>query len=269
MQNIQRHTINGYSLPYVLEGPDDAPVLTFAHALSLNLRSWAPQIDAFKDRYRVLCYDIRGHAGTDPDGPPVSMEDLAGDVVALLDHLDIARTHFIGSSLGGMVGFPLALDHAGRLNSLTLLATQGVLPEERAQAQRKNIAAMRADPDGAAARADVTLTRLLREGFERDNPENYAALRDMVVENIAEGYERGCEAIIAMNYDDRLGEIGVPTLVVAGAKDVSTTPERMAVYRDEIAGARFRLVEGAGHFPNFEEPKAFNAILGDFLSEVT
>ncbi|NKB58067.1 MAG: alpha/beta fold hydrolase [Alphaproteobacteria bacterium] len=260
--------INGVTLTYSLDGPADAPVLTLAHALSLDMRSWAPQIAFFRNRYRVLCFNLRGHAQTDVDGAPFSIEDLAGDVIGLLDHLNIDRTHFAGSSLGGMAGFALALDHPDRLASLTLLATQGVLPKERAQIQRENIAKMHADERGLALQVDAMLERLNRDGYRTDAPEGYAQLRDMATGGTVEGYERACVAIAAMNYDDRLGDIAAPTLVAAGSKDASTTPERMAIYGSDIPNARMSIIEGAAHFPNFDSPDAFNAVLDEFLTNL-
>jgi pimeloyl-ACP methyl ester carboxylesterase len=88
----------------------------------------------------------------------------------------------------------------------------------------------------------------------------------MAVCGTVEGYARACAAIAAMNYDDRLSDIAAPTLVVAGALDVSTTPERMAIYRDQIPGARMEIIANAAHFPNFDEPDAFNAVLEGFLA---
>jgi pimeloyl-ACP methyl ester carboxylesterase len=184
----------------------------------------------------------------------------------LLDHLGIARTHFVGSSLGGMVGYALALDHADRLDSVTFAATQGVLPTERAEIQKKNIAAMNASERGLELQVDAMLERLNRDGYRTENPDGYAKQREMAVCGTVDGYARCCAAIAAMSYDDKLERIATPTLVVAGSVDKSTSPERMAMYGDRIAGARMKIIENAAHFPNVDEPDAFNAILDGFLS---
>ena len=260
------HRINGIDQRFAFDGPDDAPVIAFAHALSLDMRSWDPQVDHFRDRYRVLRHDLRGHSHIDEDGAPFSIEDLADDVVGLLDHLGVARTHFVGSSLGGMVGFALALDHADRLDSVTFLATQGVLPAERAEIQKKNIALMNADPRGLELQVDAMLERLNRSGYREADPQGYVRQREMAVCGTVEGYARCCAAIAAMNYDGKLERITVPTLVVAGSLDKSTSPERMAMYGERIPDARMEIIENAAHFPNIDEPDAFNAVLDAFLS---
>jgi 3-oxoadipate enol-lactonase len=263
-------TINGVPINFTLDGTTGAPLITFAHALSLNLRSFDDQIDAFKDQYRVLRLDLRGHGKTDKDGGSFSMEDLADDVVGLWDHIGVEKSHFVGSSLGAMVGLALALDHADRLSSLTFMASQGALPPERIGASRANIAAMRASDATAqttmADEADALMNRLLFDHDESTNPARFTLLRQILGDTTLFGQARAYEAILAMNYDNRLDEICTPTLVLAGAQDNSTTPERMQMYKDGITGAQMELLQDAGHFPNLEQPNAFNATLKTFLN---
>ena len=263
-------TINGVPINFTLDGTTGAPLITFAHALSLNLRSFDDQIDAFKDQYRVLRLDLRGHGKTDKDGGSFSMEDLADDVVGLWDHIGVEKSHFVGSSLGAMVGLALALDHADRLSSLTFMASQGALPLERIGASRANIAAMRASDATAqttmADEADALMNRLLFDHDESTNPARFTLLRQILGDTTLFGQARAYEAILAMNYDNRLDEICTPTLVLAGAQDNSTTPERMQMYKDGITGAQMELLQDAGHFPNLEQPNAFNATLKTFLN---
>lgn len=263
-------TINGVPINFTLDGTTGAPLITFAHALSLNLRSFDDQIDAFKDQYRVLRLDLRGHGKTDKDGGSFSMEDLADDVVGLWDHIGVEKSHFVGSSLGAMVGLALALDHADRLSSLTFMASQGALPPERIGASRANIAAMRASDATSqttmADEADALMDRLLFDHNESTNPARFTLLRQILGDTTLFGQARAYEAILAMNYDNRLDEICTPTLVLAGAQDNSTTPERMQMYKDGITGAQMELLQDAGHFPNLEQPNAFNATLKTFLN---
>lgn len=263
-------TINGVPINFTLDGPTGAPLITFAHALSLNLRSFDNQIDAFKDQYQVLRLDLRGHGKTDRDGGSFSMEDLADDVVGLWDHIGVEKSHFVGSSLGAMVGLALAFDHADRLSSLTFMASQGALPPERIGASRANIAAMRASDATAqttmANEADALMDRLLFDHDESTNPARFTLLRQILGDTTLFGQARAYEAILAMNYDNRLDEIYTPTLVLAGAQDNSTTPERMQMYKDGITGAQMELLQDAGHFPNLEQPNAFNATLKTFLN---
>jgi 3-oxoadipate enol-lactonase len=266
----ETQVINGVPLHFTVDGPEDAPALTFAHALSLDLRGFDSQVPAFREAYRVVRLDLRGHGLSDQGGGAFSMEDMAQDVIGLLDHLGIGRTHFVGSSLGAMVGFALAFDHGERLSSLTFMASQGALPEARIPIARDNIAAMRAS--GAtvdttmADEADALMNRLLHDPDDSTHPARNALLRQILGTTTLFGQARAYEAILAMNYDNRIGEIHTPTLVLAGAQDSSTTPERMQMYKDGIAGARMELLQNAGHFPNLEQPDAFNDVLRRFLN---
>ncbi len=248
---------------YTLDGPDGAPVITLGHAQGFNLESWSDQVAALRDSYRVLTLDFRGHGETGVAPAPYRIEDLAGNVIGLLDALDIERTHYAGASLGGMAGFALALDHADRIASVSFVTTQGVLPEASIERQRAATAIMRRD--GMAAQADTVLHRYLRPGYQEEEPERYAALRQQFADMPVEGYAMAGEAIFAMRFDDRLGDIAVPTMVIAGEQDSATTPDRMTLYRDRIAGARMAIVENAGHMPYVEQADAFTAVLRDFL----
>ncbi len=271
--NNETRNINGVQVQFTVDGPEDAPVLTFAHALSLDLRSFDPQVPALRNHYRVIRLDLRGHGGTDQGGGAFTIEDLVDDVVGLLDHFGVEKTHFVGSSLGAMVGFALAFDHADRLSSLTFMASQGALPPERIAPARESIAAMRASGATAdttmAAQADALIQRLVHEPDEAAHPARFSLLRQILGTTTLLGQARAYEAILAMNYDNRLDEISTPTLILAGADDTSTTPARMQMYKDGIAGARMELLPGAGHFPNFEQPDAVNKVLQTFLSELS
>ena len=262
--------INGVDVHVAVDGPENAPALTFAHALSLDLRSFGPQVAAFRDKYKVVRLDLRGHGKSDVGGGPFSIEDLAGDVAGVLDRLRIKRTHFVGSSLGAMAGMALAFNHRDRLSSLTFMASQGTLPPERIVTARESLAKRRAsDATPKTTFADQTesmLARLLGDIDEATATETFALLRQILGETTLFGQARAYEAIFGMNYDTRLTEITTPTLVLAGAADSSTPPERMQIYADGIAGARMVILEKAGHFPNVETPEAFNSALIAFLN---
>ena len=114
---------NGISIGYDLDGPADAPVITMSHSLAANRDMWWLQTDALKQNYRVLRYDTRGHGETSVTQGPYSIALLVDDVVALLDTIGIGKTHFVGLSMGGMIGQLLAANHPGKLHSVTLCAT--------------------------------------------------------------------------------------------------------------------------------------------------
>src|SRR4051794_41829184 len=109
------------SVPYQLDGPADAPVVVLSNSIGSTSAMWEPQVPALAERFRVVRYETRGHAGAPvPDGP-YTLDDLGGDVVALLDRLGVERAHFAGLSLGGMTGMVPRGEAPRRLVRLALL----------------------------------------------------------------------------------------------------------------------------------------------------
>ena len=123
-------TVNGISVNYTLEGPASGSVITMSNSLASNLSMWEPQMPVLTSRYRVLRYDTRGHGGTDATAGPYSLDELSEDVRALLQALGITRTHFIGLSMGGMIGQIMALKYPQMLQSLVLCDTMSRVPTE-------------------------------------------------------------------------------------------------------------------------------------------
>ena len=118
-----------------------------------------------------------------------------------------------------------------------------------------------------ASQADATIERLMHNPADDGHAARTQLMRDILGDTTLFGQARAYEAILDMNYDNRLAEIRTPTLIVAGAKDSSTPPSRMQMYADGIAGARMEIIEAAGHFPNIDQPGAFNAVLDGFIHE--
>jgi 3-oxoadipate enol-lactonase / 4-carboxymuconolactone decarboxylase len=246
------------ALHHVLEGPADAPVLAFGSSLGTTLAMWDDQAAALAVRFQVLRFDHRGHGGSPVPPGPYTVEEMAGDVVALLDRLGIERASYCGLSLGGMVGMRLALEHPDRVERLVLCSTSAHLapPEmwtERAAAVREH----GLEPQVAAA-IDRWLTP--------DAPRAAAARLEAMLRSIdAEGYAAGCEAIATHDLRGRLAAIRAPTLAIAAADDPATPPPHLEAIAGEIPGARLDVIADARHLLNVERPDAFNrALLGFF-----
>ena len=122
---------NGVTTQYELEGPPGAPVVTLSHSLAANLYLWDAQAAALRDRYRVLRYDIRGHGGSGVPPAPYTLEQMADDLHGLLQALGIAETHFVGLSMGGLIGMTVALKHPHSIRSLVLADTTASYGPER------------------------------------------------------------------------------------------------------------------------------------------
>jgi 3-oxoadipate enol-lactonase len=259
--------VNGLMTHYTLHGPDGAPVLTFVHGQSFTLETWAGQVPAFSDRFRVLRIDLRGHGSTALGdlGDNLRMSDLAADIVGVWDLLGIEKSHYVGKSLGGMMGFEMALEYAHRLLSVTFVATQGLMPEGSLERMRGYAAEFRASERKMGLAAERLLARYLPKDFRASDPGGFAELERAITALSVDSYAFTTEAINAMRYDARLSEIKTPTMVIAGEIDAATPPARMKRYRNKIRGAGWAVIDGAAHLPNLEKPNAFNRALSHFL----
>ena len=219
---MARITVNGIGVQYELDGPPDAPVVTLSHSLATDLGMWEPQMAALIPRFRVLRYDTRGHGGTDAPPGPYSLDGLAEDARALLTALGVERTHFVGLSMGGMIGQTLALAHPEMLRSLVLSDTAGAVSRESWPLWDERVETARTA--GMEAHVEPTLARWFTRGFIDAHPPVIDAVRDMIRSTPVEGYAGCAEAIKRLDLLERLPAITTPTLVLVGDQDPGTPP---------------------------------------------
>lgn len=262
-----RQSIHGISIGYLLEGPKDAPVVMLSHSLGATREMWRPQIDALRARYRVVAFDTRGHGDSDAPPGPYSFDDLVDDAVGLLDALGISRAHFVGLSLGGMIGQRFALRHEGRLASLTLADTASEMPEAARPIWAQRIEATR--KSGMNQHVEPAMERWFTAAFRQAHPEIVDPIRHMVRSTAPEGYIGCCHAIKTLDFTAELGSLRLPTLVVVGAEDQGTPVASSELIQHQIDGARLVVIDGAAHLSNIEQAAAFNHALLDFLDAQT
>lgn len=242
----------GLDIACRIDGPDTAPAVVLAHGILTDHRAWDGVAQRLAGSYRVVRYDLRGHGASSAPPPPYSMEQLADDVPALLDALGIARAHFAGSSLGGMIGQQVAVRHGARLLSLTLANTGAVQPAPAAWEDR--IATAR--QSGVAALADGTLQRWFTAGFRESAPAEIERMRRILCETSVDGFVGCAYAVRNLAQLELLPRIRVPTLVVAGSEDQATPPAQAEQLRAAIPGAQLVTLPAA-HQAAVEQPQAF------------
>ncbi len=243
-------TRNTPDLNYLLEGPEDAPVLVLSNSLGTSLEMWDDQVPVLGDRFRLLRYDTRGHGRSPAPPGPYAIGDLGGDVVRLLDRLGIERASFCGLSVGGMTGMWLAAEAPERVERLVLLCTSALLGPKGIWDER--IAT--ATEQGMTTLVDGVIERWFTPAFRSENPKVVEKMATTLRETDPEGYAGCCAAIRDMDLRERLPSIEAPTLVVSGAEDPATPPEHGKLIRDAIPGARFEVVSRAAHIANVERP---------------
>lgn len=256
--------VNDISIHYEIEGPVDAPVITFSHSLAAALQLWDLQLPALRDSYRILCFDTRGHGTSSAPAEAYTMEMLSKDVIGLLDHLDIQRTHFVGISMGGMIGQVLAIDHPQRLESLVLCDTTSRVPPGMAPSWEERIRA--AETQGMRALAESTLERWLSAKFQRTHPQITERVRNMILNTPVPGYVGCCRAISNFDISAALTKVTTPTLIIVGEEDSSTPVSAAEVIKKQIKGAELLTMPKALHLTNIETAELFNQTLLRFLA---
>jgi 3-oxoadipate enol-lactonase len=252
---------NGARLYYELEGREDAPVLVLSNSLGTTLDMWAPQMPSLLQHFRVLRHDARGHGRSDVTPGPYTIAQLGADVLALMDQLGIARAHFCGLSMGGMIGMWLGTHHASRLDRLVLCNTAAKIGSP----DTWNPRIAKVEAEGMASVVDTVLERWFTAGFRERAPGQVAVVRDMLLNTAPAGYSANCAAVRDMDQRAEVASITVPTLVIAGTHDGSTPAADGRAVADAIPGARFVELDAA-HLSNWEQSEQFTQALLGFLT---
>ena len=258
--------INGAELNYDAAGSGTA--VLFLHAFPLGLGMWDAQAAALRERFTVVRFDARGFGGSPAGDSLLTMERIAEDGVALLDHLGISKAIVCGSSMGGYAAFAMVRRFADRLAGLVLAGTRAVPDTPEARKARGELAA-RVRSAGQQAIVDAFLSKLIGKSTASSRPEVAERLRAMMLAASVPGI---CNALagLAARADSRdtLRQITVPALILCGEEDETTPPADSRAMHEGIRGSRLVMVPRAGHICNVEAPAEFNAALLEFAASV-
>jgi 3-oxoadipate enol-lactonase len=260
-------TVNGISVNYTLEGPANAPVVTMSHSLATGLSMWDPTVPALTGRFRVLRYETRGHGQTEAPKAAYTLDQLADDARALLKSLGIDRTHWVGLSMGGMIGQTLALKAPEIFASLSLCDTSSRIPAEAKAQWADRIKT--AETQGMEPLVEPTLARWFTEPFRKSRKEVIDRVATMIRTTPPAGYAGCCHAISALDLTEKISAIKVPTIAIVGEDDPGTPVAAHKVIHERIAGSKLEILKSAAHLSNMEQPEAFNKALTGFLASVS
>ena len=245
-------------LSYEETGPADASVVLLGASLGATRAMWAPQVGALAERFRVVAFDHRGHGESDVPAGPYTIDDLGGDVIGLLDALDINQASYVGISLGGAVGLWLAQNAPERFQRFALICPPSN-PAENAQMWKDRAAQVRAE--GTQSITDATLGRWFLPEFTDVDP-----VRQMLLDTPDEGYAACCEALSMTNLLPGLANITAPVLLITADSDTSIPPETVVPLAGQIPGARLEVIENAAHLVTYSHPDVVNPLLLAHLS---
>ncbi len=260
--------VEGASLYYEVAGFGEPLVLV--HAGIADHRMWDGQLGAFGEHHKVIRYDMRGCGRSEAEeGTPFSHHD---DLRGLLDSLGIERPSFVGCSIGAKTVLDFTLDQPGRARALVLVcpAVSGFESDEEPPDEWEEL--VKADEAGDLERVSELEVRIWVDGPYRGPEQVDPAVRDLVWEmnlialqnEAALGEERPADPPAV----ERLAEIRVPVLVVAGERDRPEVNARADLLARSIPHAQKVVVGGTAHVPNMETPEEFNRVVLEFLDEV-
>jgi 3-oxoadipate enol-lactonase len=225
---------------------------------------WDPQIEALKTEYKVLRFDTRGHGRSDAPAGAYTLEQMADDVQGLLLALDVERPHFVGLSMGGMIGMTYALKYPGRFRSLVLCDTSSRLGPEVQPVWDERIKT--ATEKGMEPLVEPTLKRWFTEAMVTKRPPVLDKVAAMIRATPSAGYAGCCHAIPKINVTGRLKEIACPIQVIVGEQDAGTPVAMSREIQAAAPGSELVIIPNASHLSNLEQPEAFNRALLGFLA---
>lgn len=248
---------NGTEFDTRLEGPEGAPVVTLSHSLCCDLTAWDELAEDLKSDYRVLRYSLRGHGRSGATPGPYDFKLLAADVAAIQDQYGITEGHFIGLSIGGMIGQEFTLTYPERVKSLVISSSLCALPDGAAALWPERIRSVQ--ENGIQEQEDASMARWFVAEALAANPALEARVRKMIRETSVEGYVGCCHAIAGIDMAGRNQAITAPTLVIVGRDDQGTPVSSSELIHSYIRGSELVVVDNASHQLAMEKPQEFNA----------
>jgi pimeloyl-ACP methyl ester carboxylesterase len=256
--------VNGQRLYYEDTG-GTGPVVVFSHGLLMDHDMFAPQVSAFRDRFRCITWDERGHGLTAVAQPePFSYYDSADDLAALLTHLGVEKAVLVGMSQGGFLSLRCALTHPDRVVGLVMLDSQaGTEQEENLPLYQQLISSFM--EQGLTPEVGTTIANIILGSDYPDSEHWKEKWKTMSAANIGNNFQT-----LASRDDltERLSEVSQPTLIIHGDADIAIPMERAQVMADKIPDAELVVIPGAGHAANLSHPDPVNQALDNFLKRL-
>jgi 3-oxoadipate enol-lactonase len=254
---------NGIETYYELHGKEGMPWLVLSHSLACSTRMWEEQIAAFKDRYRILAYDTRGHGSSQAPAGAYTLDQLADDLKALLDRLGVSRAHYCGLSMGGMIGQTYALKYPATFTTLVLADTTSRMPAEAKPTWQDRIRV--AQEKGMQPLVEPTLARWFTEPYRKAQPQTMQRIGKLIGSTPVAGYVGCCHAIPQIDLTTRLKDIRTPILIIVGEDDPGTPVAMSKEIHENAPGSKLVVLPKAAHLSNIEQSAGFNRALEEFL----
>lgn len=253
---------DGAHLAYRIEGDRSCPVLILSNSIATDLSMWDDNVGAFREHFRVLRFDTRGHGGSSAPAGAYSLDRLGADVLELMDRLEIQRAHFLGLSLGGFIGQWLGVHAPQRIDRLVLSNTAAHLGPRAYFDQQ--IAALH---EGVAMEqvAETFLNNWFPAAQVQENGPVVQRFRAMILRTSPQGLAGAFAVVRDADLRRTIALIDRPTLVIGGEHDKVTLPQHSVEIAAAIPGSRLEMLPSV-HLPNVEVTRAYGERVLHFLS---
>lgn len=250
-------------LAFSVEGPDGAPPVVLLHALATSSALWLPQLPAWASQFRVVRVDLPGHGASPLLKDVTTLAGFASEVRAVLDELNITKAAMVGLSLGGMVAQAFALAYRERCSALVLAHTSARTGPDVSRLWDERIVQL--EKEGLPAQIAPILQRWFPAAFAASSPLTLAWVAAQIRSTPPQGYAAAIRAIQQLDHLDRLHEISVPVLVIAGELDMAAPASVAKLMAEQMKNAQLVVLPGVAHLGNVQEPVLFAETVGLFL----
>lgn len=249
-------------------GPEKGMPVLFIHAFPFNSRMWSGQMNAFRDRFRIITYDVRGFGLSDSGEGHWTIEEFVDDCVGVMDELKLSQAVIVGLSMGGYIALRLHERHRERVGGLVLCDTKSEADGNEAKLKRAaQVKELKLFPKERFI--ENFLSAAFHPETARRNPNVIAGAREIVSAAPASSIMGALIALAARtDTTPSLPSITVPTLILVGEKDELTPPSQSQSMKNHIPHSTLALIPESGHLSNLENPTFFNEALGTFLQSV-
>jgi 3-oxoadipate enol-lactonase len=254
--------LRGLRFHYEVSGRAGAPWLVFSNSLMTNLSMWNAQERAFRESYRILRYDQRGHGETEAPDRASTFDELTDDLEALCETLQIERAVLVGVSMGGITALRLAQRHPSRVAGIVACDCQWFSPATSAAVWDDRIRT--ANDLGMSGLVDSTIIRWFRPSFVKRRGPGLSEVRQMIGNTPVAGFVACARALQSFDVRSEFARIAAPTCFVVGDSD-GVLPTVMREMHRALPGSSFIQIAEAGHLPNIEQPATVNYAIQEFL----
>ena len=260
--------INGCQYHYTLyDEAGSGETIVFSHGLLMSEKMFDRQVEALKSRYKIVTYDHRGQGKSEVTEDGYNMDELYLDAVALIEHLNLGKVHFVGLSMGGFVGMRLAARRPDLVRSLILLETSA---EDEPNKLKYSLMAFIVKLFGARILTGSVMKIMFGKKFLNDQGRSERAYWQNHLGSLDTSIVKAVKGVTHRQaITDELKNITCPTLIMVGTQDVATVPTKAEHIHKLIPHSELKYIDGAGHSSSIEEPDQVNTYLLEFLKKGT